>query len=125
MIRKPVVIFWYAIAFVFLGVIQSQGEISHTLDYAGTPAAISVGTGEKTFTSSTGEIKDKIFTDGLGREVYFRGWNVSGKVKHVRCAAPGSPTKAGAANSPLSSASSAARRSIAIIRSEVACRTSY
>ena len=33
---------------------------------------------------STKKYKDKvdpIFVDGLGREVYFRGWNISGAVK--------------------------------------------
>jgi hypothetical protein len=54
--------------------------IDHTLDYATSAEARKIAISQKT--ASDGSI-DKIFVDLLGREAYFRGWNVSGAAKHV------------------------------------------
>ena len=70
----------------FLSGISSTGygAILHGLDYDQSPGAMTVTVGEKVFNGGpTGEIRDKVFKDGLGREIYFRGWNVSGTVKLV------------------------------------------
>ncbi|MBX3720424.1 MAG: ricin-type beta-trefoil lectin domain protein [Turneriella sp.] len=49
----------------------------HSLDYENVANASRITPGTKTFGGKT----DRIFTDGLGREVYFRGFNISGEVK--------------------------------------------
>lgn len=52
-------------------------ELSHSLDYMTTPAARKISTGGKSYQGT----RDGIFVDGLGREAYFRGFNISGNVK--------------------------------------------
>ncbi|EPG74538.1 hypothetical protein LEP1GSC058_2632 [Leptospira fainei serovar Hurstbridge str. BUT 6] len=52
----------------------------HNLDYVDTSEEIGIVIGEKSY---AGQI-DKIFLDGLGREVYFRGFNISGNAKLVQ-----------------------------------------
>jgi hypothetical protein len=54
--------------------------IDHTLDYTTSSEARKIALSQKT--APDGSI-DKIFIDELGREAYFRGWNVSGASKHV------------------------------------------
>lgn len=51
----------------------------HSLDFEVQPTLHRITPGSKTFGGKT----DRIFTDGLGREIYFRGFNVSGSVKHA------------------------------------------
>ncbi|MBL8033759.1 MAG: cellulase family glycosylhydrolase, partial [Leptospiraceae bacterium] len=52
---------------------------NHSLNYEVQPGLHQITPGTKTFGGKT----DRIFTDGLGREIYFRGFNVSGSVKHT------------------------------------------
>jgi len=47
------------------------------LSFLTSSKAKEISIGEKKF----GELTDKIFKDGLGREAYFRGWNVSNQSK--------------------------------------------
>ncbi|TGK12299.1 glycosyl hydrolase family 5 [Leptospira fletcheri] len=49
----------------------------HSLDYADTESERIIQIGQKTFNGIT----DRIFLDGLGREAYFRGFNISGNTK--------------------------------------------
>ncbi|KAB2934820.1 MAG: glycoside hydrolase family 5 protein [Leptonema illini] len=49
----------------------------HSLDYANTEAERQIVVGDKSY----GGVTDRIFVDGLGREVSFRGFNISGNVK--------------------------------------------
>jgi len=65
------------LAAMFISV-KSYGEIVHQYDYS--PRSLSIKISEKKY----GNINDKIFVDSLGREVCFRGWNVSGATKHVQ-----------------------------------------
>jgi len=63
--------------FVILLLSVSLNSFSRDLSFLTSPISKQISIGEKKF----GELNDKIFKDGLGREVYFRGWNVSGASK--------------------------------------------
>lgn len=60
--------------------IISSAPAQHSLGYAGTANDRKIVTSSKTV---DGQL-DRIFRDGFGREVNFRGFNVSGKVKLVQ-----------------------------------------
>ncbi|WP_411823648.1 glycosyl hydrolase family 5 [Leptospira sp. 'Mane'] len=51
----------------------------HSLDYSDSSSEKTISISEKTNNNTT----DKIFIDGLGREVSFRGFNISGNMKLV------------------------------------------
>lgn len=71
------------IALVALCCSASVGA-QHSLDYADSPEARRIVIDAKVYVGADGRVwRDKIFRDGYGREAYFRGWNVSGKTKHV------------------------------------------
>ncbi|QDQ80348.1 cellulase family glycosylhydrolase [Paraburkholderia megapolitana] len=56
----------------------------HSLAFERQPAAQTITTGLKSYLTPSGQrIDDVVFRDGLGREAYFRGWNVSGTAKLV------------------------------------------
>lgn len=52
-------------------------------DFDADPRARQIGIATKTVETPAGVVADRVFVDGLGREAYFRGFNVSGSVKHV------------------------------------------
>ncbi|TGL63698.1 cellulase family glycosylhydrolase [Leptospira sarikeiensis] len=54
-----------------------EDNTPHGLDYANSDLERKIFVGSKTYNGVT----DKIFLDGLGREVSFRGFNISGNVK--------------------------------------------
>ncbi|WP_108926931.1 glycosyl hydrolase family 5 [Leptospira johnsonii] len=51
--------------------------VSHSLDYIGSESDRKILLGTKTYSGNT----DRIFVDGLGREAYFRGFNLAGNTK--------------------------------------------
>jgi len=57
----------------------SDIQISHDLSFDKSAEARQITVGTKRY----GDQEDRVFKDGLGREVLFRGFNVSGKVKHA------------------------------------------
>ncbi|MCX4160915.1 MULTISPECIES: cellulase family glycosylhydrolase [Paraburkholderia] len=62
----------------------SGSRPAHSLAFERLPAAQTITTGLKSYLAPSGErIDDVAFRDGLGREAYFRGWNVSGTSKLV------------------------------------------
>ncbi|MFI5390334.1 MAG: cellulase family glycosylhydrolase [Bacteriovoracales bacterium] len=60
----------------FLSII-SLNTYSRDLSFLDSKKSIDILIGEKKY----GDFKDKIFKDGLGRERYFRGWNISNSFK--------------------------------------------
>jgi hypothetical protein len=58
---------------------SANATVNHSLDYANSAQAKEISISSKSHGSQT----DKIFVDGLGREVSLRGFNVSGEVKLV------------------------------------------
>ncbi|WP_322074821.1 hypothetical protein [Burkholderia cepacia] len=75
-------IFMFMAVSIAGGVYASPGETSHSLNFENTPEASDISVRSKTYTSPSGSVvKDEVFQDGLGREAYFRGWNVSGESK--------------------------------------------
>lgn len=77
--------------FSLLNISQSEGQtnkyevnaatdsatVSHSLDYIGSESDRKILLGTKSYSGST----DRIFVDGLGRETYFRGFNLAGNTK--------------------------------------------
>ncbi len=58
----------------------TQANVANA-DYSTTRAASQIHQSTRTVTLDNQTITDHTYRDGLGREVYFRGWNVSGSVK--------------------------------------------
>lgn len=56
---------------------------SASLAFDQAPEARQIGLRVKTVETPAGTVADRVFVDGLGREAYFRGYNVSGSVKLV------------------------------------------
>ena len=56
---------------------SASAALNHSLDYANSASAKEISISSKSHGSQT----DKVFVDGLGREVSLRGFNVSGEVK--------------------------------------------
>ncbi|MEI7012684.1 cellulase family glycosylhydrolase [Leptospira licerasiae] len=56
---------------------MDSGSFSHSLDYIGSEQDRRIQLGSKSYAGTT----DRIFVDGLGREAYFRGFNISGNTK--------------------------------------------
>ncbi|WP_108928716.1 glycosyl hydrolase family 5 [Leptospira johnsonii] len=63
-------------------ILESNPNVSstHSLEYTNNELERKILVGDKTYNGVT----DKIFLDGLGREVSFRGFNISGNVKLVQ-----------------------------------------
>lgn len=61
----------------------ARALVSHSLGFDHSAEAQTIVVGQKTVTYQGQTYTDKIFRDQLGREAYFRGWNVSGSVKLV------------------------------------------
>ncbi len=59
----------------------ARATAAHTLSFDDSAEAQTILIGEKTVTYQGQTFTDKVFRDQLGREAYFRGWNVSGSVK--------------------------------------------
>ncbi|WP_243393324.1 cellulase family glycosylhydrolase [Leptospira perolatii] len=53
---------------------------SHNFDYVNSPGSASIFISQKSYGNNT----DQIYVDGLGREVAFRGFNISGNTKLVQ-----------------------------------------
>ena len=68
---------WASAIFISLGVLPANAVLDHTLDYSQTASAKQISISSKSHDSQS----DKVFVDGLGREISLRGFNVSGKVK--------------------------------------------
>ncbi len=63
--------------FLFSLTLISLNLYSRDLSFLDSEKSIEILIGEKKY----GDFKDKIFKDGLGRERYFRGWNISNYFK--------------------------------------------
>jgi hypothetical protein len=61
----------------FILLVISLNTSARDLSFLNSPKSKMITIGEKKF----GDFTDKIFKDGLGREAYFRGWNVSNESK--------------------------------------------
>jgi endoglycosylceramidase len=61
--------------FLFSPILFAQGQ--SPLSFQDDPRSNEITIGQKNYNGQ----KDFVFYDGLGREVYFRGWNVSGGIK--------------------------------------------
>ncbi|TGJ98780.1 glycosyl hydrolase family 5 [Leptospira langatensis] len=56
---------------------STDPSIIHSLDYANSDLERKIFTGDKNYNGTV----DKVFLDGLGREIGFRGFNISGNAK--------------------------------------------
>ncbi|MGJ4789891.1 cellulase family glycosylhydrolase [Leptospira koniambonensis] len=57
--------------------VSEPNAVFHTLDHIGSEPDRKILLGSKSYAGKT----DRIFVDGLGREAYFRGFNISGNTK--------------------------------------------
>lgn len=74
----------FALGFVLLlaSAATAAAEV-HDLGFDADPMGSKITVGSKTYVGAGQTITDQTFRDGLGREVSFKGWNVSGSTKLV------------------------------------------
>ncbi|MBI5310839.1 MAG: cellulase family glycosylhydrolase [Actinobacteria bacterium] len=81
--RSSLLVSFSCALLVAVAFVAPAAAAPHTLDFDNDPAAATITPGFKSYSSGSTTVTDRIFRDGLGREVAFSGWNVSGEVKHV------------------------------------------
>jgi hypothetical protein len=74
---NPILPAWVSILGLIVASSSASAAINHSLDYANSASAKEISISSKSHSNQT----DKVFVDGLGREVSLRGFNVSGEVK--------------------------------------------
>lgn len=66
---------------VLTSIALSTNVSAHNLSFDNDPAATHISVSAKNITANGRSNTDQTFVDGLGREIYMRGWNVSGSGK--------------------------------------------